>query len=295
MVANTRSVKGKIAELQAACVGFDVVCLTETHLDKTVPSQMLFDSSNWVVHRKDRNIHGGGVLIAIGSNICHSLISFSCADEIVGIVISDEKPNNNLTVIACFYRPPGNNTQDELPFFSEIFTGHPLSQVLVVGDFNMPDICWNTKTVRGVSNLKCMHQQFLGQLYEYSLHQIVAEPTHVKGNILDLVCTNTPESISDIEVVKPGLSDHYIIEFSMKVLEISSVAIEPKVVRLYDRADLGAVDQVLAATNLRIDEMISANTDIDEVWNFFEQDLKKNCTMLIKKNMITICWLNTKQ
>jgi len=46
------------------------------------------------------------------------------------------------------------------------------------------------------------------------MQQLVTQPTHIYGNILDLICTNNTTLVTlvtDIDIISPGLSDHYII------------------------------------------------------------------------------------
>ena len=66
-LANTRSGKGKTTEIVALTQGFDIICLTETHIDHTIESKSILDTSHLDFFRRDRNIHGGGVLIAVKS------------------------------------------------------------------------------------------------------------------------------------------------------------------------------------------------------------------------------------
>ena len=69
-LSNTRSIKGKTTELQES----DIICPTEAHLDCTIPNgNVLLDHRT--VFRRDRNIHGGGVLIAVGDQLNLKLVN----------------------------------------------------------------------------------------------------------------------------------------------------------------------------------------------------------------------------
>ena len=52
-----------------------------------------------------------------------------------------------------------------------------------------------------------------------NLSQLIDEPTHVHGNILDLVLTNVPECVSSVVINKnsPLNSDHFSISFLLSV------------------------------------------------------------------------------
>ena len=58
--------------------------------------------------------------------------------------------------------------------------------------------------------MKAMQDGFFRQLVDF--------PTHIKGNILDLVITNIPEKVSELkEVGRIGKSDHVILQFDLTV------------------------------------------------------------------------------
>jgi len=77
--ANTRSLKGKTEELSAQCCQYEIICLTETHLDPTFPNHQIFDFTGKCIYRKDRTLHGGGVLVAVDDTVNSQQI------DIVGI------------------------------------------------------------------------------------------------------------------------------------------------------------------------------------------------------------------
>ena len=51
-----------------------------------------------------------------------------------------------------------------------------------------------------------------------NLTQLVSQPTHIKGHILDLVLTNSPTHVSDCTVSTYRLSDHFIVNFSIRLM-----------------------------------------------------------------------------
>ena len=65
---------------------------------------------------------------------------------------------------------------------------------ILIGDVNLPDINWldGTSTSRGRRILETMLEEDLAQLVNF--------PTHVKGNILDLVSTNCPDKVISVNV-----------------------------------------------------------------------------------------------
>ena len=78
-----------------------------------------------------------------------------------------------------------------------------------------PDINWDALTCSSPSS-----KLFCDFVFENNLQQFVREPTHCKGNILDLVLSNFPKLLLDINIHSsshlPSMSsDHYSISISI--------------------------------------------------------------------------------
>ena len=105
-----------------------------------------------------------------------------------------------------------------LPQKSVILLAHVSSSadsVILVGDFNLPDVCWSS--LIGQSPFS---NSFCDFVYEHNFSQLVDCPTHVKGNILDLVFTTSESIISDLLVTRPHAlisTDHHTVSFNDSV------------------------------------------------------------------------------
>ncbi len=103
------------------------------------------------------------------------------------------------------YRPPssGHNNLAEL---CEILRKADRNTVMI-GDFNLPGTDWENEQ----SDAK--GRELLDTVMEEGFEQLVPFPTHTKGNILDLLISNCPEKILDIEDVgRLGRSDHCMLK-----------------------------------------------------------------------------------
>ena len=87
--------------------------------------------------------------------------------------------------------------------------------VLILGDLNMPSINWDDPPylpdeVR--DDRARIENAWLTYLTETNSKQLITEPTHVAGNILDVVITNDEEHTYDIPAVvrAPTMADHYV-------------------------------------------------------------------------------------
>ena len=66
----------------------------------------------------------------------------------------------------------------------------------------------------------CTSSSFCEFVFDNNLDQLVAVPTHDKGNILDLVFTDTPHIVHHLSVenhVLADLSDHFLISFAISI------------------------------------------------------------------------------
>ena len=102
---------------------FDVIAVTETHLDYTVSSSELFPQ-NYRVFRYDRNRRGSGVLVAVKDNI-----TCSQRDLLVGInaellMLDIHYLKNKSLVLGVFYRLPS-----ALKYFKGTWIVCPIKQI----------------------------------------------------------------------------------------------------------------------------------------------------------------------
>jgi hypothetical protein len=205
-------------------------------------------------------------------------------------VVCTIQVHSHLTLnIIAFYRPPGEQNLDilsELLVDSDL--GHPS---IFVRDFNLPDIVWNggDGVVKNSSQRHPMHQQALDLFRVSNLKQLVSEPTHVKGNTLDLVLVEKC-LLDDVTVahdVLPGISDHNMILInvgSQKFLtRPNKGSTNPKF--NYKKADYLEISKLF--WELRDKFSKQKNIDSSEMWNNFRdktwESLAKHVPTLLSK------------
>lgn len=138
--------------------------------------------TNYKIYRRDRNRRGGGVLIAVRNEIPSGIIDTL---ELITIEVELAKKFQ----ITCLYIPPASCDQYQQEVLSSI------GSLSTLGDFNCPDINWSTLTAPSpFSSALC------DQFYSLNLVQIVTDPTHKLGNILDLIATNVPDCLANLTV-----------------------------------------------------------------------------------------------
>ena len=93
--------------------------------------------------------------------------------------------------------------------------------MLIVGDFNIPALDWSDPSSPVNIGGNAAGDKICHLMGDNFLFQLIDGPTHIAGNKLDLLLCNCPEVIEDVITHSPGTSefpsDHYIVEFSIKV------------------------------------------------------------------------------
>ena len=238
--------------------------------------------SGYDMFRRDRpvNARGGGVLLYVRSEL--SAVEFVPKSRFPEQVWCLVKTSNRSDVlIGVCYRSPnmttlfGNDTDSALIDLVKEVGGR---QILWMGDFNYPEIDWNTlhaSTTAGQCFVDCIEDEFLVQ------H--VKEATRGKA-LLDLVITSEPDMIDTVEVVDTfGSSDHSILRWTTNV---SVDKLEAKQeIRDYLRADYDSIRQELSQVDW--DQMLSGTAN--ECWEFFREHLEKvlqECVPLKKVSVL---------
>ena len=118
-----------------------------------------------------------------------STLSHSPADlEVITIKVGTQK---SIITVCAVYVPPniGDNYQNVLlSYLTEMVSTS--DHIIIVGDFNMPDICWSS-----LSGSTSFSNSFCDFVFKHNLTQLMTTPTHEKGNVLDLVLTNVDDVI----------------------------------------------------------------------------------------------------
>ena len=138
----------------------------------------------------------------------------------------------------CLYIPPGSNnlpTMSVLISIKSFNLTHPQT-LIVVGDVNLPNIHWDT-----LSASSMVSKAFCDFVFDNTLIQLGDQPTHTRGNILDLILTSSTECIANLTIDTASnwsTSDHYGITFeilSQPALHSSSTV--PKYVYDFPKAN----------------------------------------------------------
>jgi len=215
---NARSAVAKAALIHDAIQQhrLDVLVVVETWMHASQPPAIINDIAPpgfLAIHHFRSDGQDGGVAIVHKSELKVSALTFVTdpqAFECVGIRLSATSRRIN---IGAIYRPPTSSAQGvavgsfcaEFADFLDEFLSLP-GEPLLCGDFNCP------------GSTGAMDNQLDDVLSDRCLLQLVNQPTHHAGNILDLIITLADANlVSNIEVTDIGLSDHSLVEADLNL------------------------------------------------------------------------------
>ena len=171
--------------------------------------------------------------------------------------------NSGSYFLGVFYRPPSSdmNYLEGLKRSLETVTvvsDH--TKIVLLGDFNFPDIDWD---------LICPSQPNVSSDYFcdkivnfYGFSQLIDEPTR-QDAILDLVISNRPESIKNIQILDGiGSSDHNIV--TLKLTSSTRPYKWPK--QIFDYKNSNWDNFRLELSNIPWDAILNDNDTMEEVW-----------------------------
>ena len=256
---------------------FSIFCVTETWLCDFVSDGEILPV-NYVLYRKDRPSRGGGVLVATRQSVISSIIPSPSDLEIVCIKIG----LHNDLALCCIYVPPESSSSYIsllIHFLTHLVSS--FSKCIILGDFNFPDIVCST--LMGTSNSS---NSFCNFVFECDLNQHVLEPTHVKGNILDLILTSSNVSVSNLTIHPLSVinfSDHFAISFDYSCHTSSSVESIPGYVFDFCKADYNGISSFL----LDIDfGAVFESTNIEFIWFFIKSVIYQAMSLYIPKMLL---------
>ena len=103
--------------------------------------------------------------------------------------------------------------KDTISNLTQVIESNPSDSTIIVGDFNLPDIQWDT--LSSTSSISCAFCDFV---FDNLLTQLIDQPTHIQGNILDLVLSNSNDCITNLSVASNNnwiATDHFAVTFQL--------------------------------------------------------------------------------
>ena len=173
-------------------------------------------------------------------------------------------------VLCAVYWPPKSDLQylhqigEDL---KAINTKFKTNSIWCGGDFNLPDIDWNMNIITGHQYPKILNETFLDMINDLHLEQLIDFPTR-KGNYLDLVLTNNPSLVIDINDL-PGLIDHTNIPSLNILCHPHRLKQIPRTILLWRQANIAASKESLKVEIESFCENYEAES-VENQWSQFK-------------------------
>ena len=265
----------------------DVILCQETKLDKTVSSAEVFPES-YVTFRKDRNLNGGGVCIALKKQLqateCHDLDS-----DLEAIWIQIQTSNHRPIYLCSLYRPPDKDSDyiEQLRKPLDILSNrhrNRLPEIVIAGDLNYACIDWLTCSATCVSS----GGNFVDILNDHHLQQIVDNPTRYgksSSSLLDLVICTQPSMVHNLSVGRE-ISDHCMVSFDLS-LQVVLPESTPRKILLYSR---GNYNQLRSDMHTFGSSFIASSPDLNTVndnWLNFKHTITSSVNKNVPSKLVT--------
>ena len=197
------------------------VAITETWL-KSYHRDAQLQIPGYSITRSDRgNRTGGGVLLYSLDSI-PTTSNESYDDGVCQVLLSTF--SSIKMCVAVVYRPPDASYESfskSLRFLNSCIEqlNDPSYDIFVAGDFNFPQINWQTMTVStsgGSPEAAKSAEELLNFMSVNLMNQHVDVPTR-GTNILDLLLSNNDRLISHVTARSTEMSDHEIVDIALTI------------------------------------------------------------------------------
>ena len=262
----------------------NVIALTETWLhDSMCDGEVL--PSHYNIYCCDRSSRGGGVLLAVHSCLPSSLYNSPSDLEVVCVLVTVSRP-----VLFCLVYVPLRADflyySKLIVFFDSILClGH---FVIILGDFNAPDSCWET-----LSGLHPSSFALCEFVVANGLEQLVTFPTHTGGNILDLVFCAYPHLVQHLCRLSTSLlsSDHCLIYFEVDIPVCRTLKQCVSWSYDYKKTDFEGLNSFLLDYNF---SDFYDSSDVEFSWSFFKTAILTGISLFTPRRKVTSagfpCW-----
>ena len=244
----------------------DVIVITEVNNKNTSnpPELTFYNIENYQMHTNSlEKGHRGIIVYTINSlkNVTEIIVNSTFSEN---ITLSIDVGRHEKLLLCAVYRSERGSEENNMHLLDLLREINTLKyhHKLIVGDFNYPHIWWDIlDTEKSENSREFMLLEAIKDCY-YTQH--VDRPTRSRGqkaNILDLIITDEPDRIDEIDYQSPlGRSDHSVLIFKYKVHTVLNT--NHRILYCYDRGDYEAMSTNLASQDwIRISEL-----DVEEMW-----------------------------
>ena len=192
---------------------------------------------------------------------------------------------NSKVIFGCIYRSPSSTLDDDTKLHTILtnMSTQIAADMIIMGDFNHPEIDWESMTTE--KNINHSSQHFIDAIRDTYLYQHVTQPTRYRHgqnpNLLDLILTSSEESVSNLEYhAGIGLSDHLVLSCT---LTVEKNRLKEGIPRFnYNKGDYAAINDTLMVIDWS-SKFIGMTTE--KMWIYFSNELEGQMEKHIPKSV----------
>ena len=207
--SNAGSLSNKLNELKTCAELYEphVICITETHLMQEVLDAEI-QLNNYTIFRKDRvdGKEGGGSAVYVHNGLTAAPItSFNAPDSFAIRVNHTVCP----LVLVCVYRSQALTSAGNREIINQVMKLQVPNdhELVVVGDWNLRDVCWDTGVVKGpkdtTNKLLVLQKNFLEMFHNKGLHWLLDNSKITRRRIVN--GTLQESRLDQVLVTNPAL------------------------------------------------------------------------------------------
>ena len=239
-VCSLRNKMDVLRFLQLLCK-FDMIAITETHLDKTVPDSAL-DINGMKLLRLDRKGRkGGGCALYFAEHLQATQRKDLHFDSLEGIWLHIKFPSST-ALFAVMYRPPDADHFFDLVNSLLEKAWLKSSNIFLMGDFNCD---FSTKGLLSANTSK------LPSIFEmFNMENVIQEATRqtiTSSSLIDLIVTTRKDLVSATGVFPLGISDHNLIYATIR---LKNKRPPPIIVKTRDYKRMDTRDRLMINDNM---------------------------------------------
>ena len=271
---NSITAFGRLDQLSDICatLKLDVLILTESKLDHTIPSSVMTLPGYHEPLRRDRNRNGGGVLVYIAQNLIFCQKEHLQSDNFEHIWV-DLRIRNDTFAINALYRPPNETNESHIKFLNtasdilQKLSNYNSSQKLIASDLNFGNCYCKFPTLEH----KPLDSAASDLFSSFGFIQLIDIPTRITENtmsLIDLIFVMDTDFVS-CHGTLPKIADHdgVVVSYNIKTEKIKQ---KTKVIYDYKNADIAAL--IAHIKSINFEEAVFSHP-IKQQANFYTQVL----------------------
>ena len=246
---NSITANGRLDQLSDICsiLNLDVLILTESKLDNTIPNNMITIPGYHEPLRRDRYRNGGGVLIYIAEHLIFNQRHNLQSENFEHIWVDIKIRNANFAINAL-YRPPNETSESHNIFLDtasvilQKLLNYNASQKVIASDLNFGN-CYCKFPVLTPKPLDTAASDLFSSFGFTQLIDIPTRITQDTTSLIDLIFESNTDTVSAHGTL-PQIADHDGVLVSYYI-ESQKQNIKTKIIYDYKNADVnGLIDHI---------------------------------------------------